>query len=126
DNQPELAITNYQLATQNTINDPYQMAVNYQKLADLYFNEAKYTQASAYYDSTVMVMPKENPSFEQLSLKQQHLASLVKQLTNIAYLDTLTHLAGLTPDKREQFISQAIIDNTPIEQTSGKKKDKSK
>src|SRR5690606_11995864 len=88
----------------------------------LYFNEAKYTQSSNYYDSVIMVLPKEDPAYEQLSRKQEHLSSLVTQLTTIAYQDTLIQLAALSPEERDIFIEKSIAENTPMESVSKKKK----
>jgi len=111
DQQFEKAIQHYELANINTVNNPFQQALNYQKLADLYFNKGEYSKSSYYYDSTLMVLPKEDPAFDQLSRKQLHLESLVRQLTTISYQDSLIMLASLSPEERTVVIEDVIAKN---------------
>jgi hypothetical protein len=111
DQQLEKAIQYYEQASHNTVNNPFQQALNYQRLADIYFNEGEYTKSSLYYDSTLLVLPKDNPNYDQLSRKQVHLESLVAQLTTISYQDSLIMLAALSPKDRENVIEQMIAKN---------------
>lgn len=111
DQQLEKAIQYYEQASHNTVNNPFQQALNYQRLADIYFNEGEYTKSSLYYDSTLLVLPKDNPNYDQLSRKQVHLESLVAQLTTISYQDSLIMLATLSPEDRENVIEQMIAKN---------------
>ncbi len=104
--QLEKAVQFYQKANYNTVNSPFQQALNYQRLADIYFNEGEYTKSSLYYDSTLLVLPKDNPNYDQLSRKQTHLESLVAQLTTISYQDSLIMLAVLSPEDRELAFEQ--------------------
>src|SRR5690606_3177862 len=92
--QLEKAIQHYEMANHTTKN-AFQQALSYQKLADIYFNQADYLKSSLYYDSTLLVLPKGDPYYEQISRKQSHLESLAKQLTTISYQDSLIFLASL-------------------------------
>lgn len=107
EDQKEKGIVNYELATKNTVNNPYQEAINYEKLADIYFNDGEYTNASFYYDSTLMVLPKNNPSYDLLTRKHTFLDSLVKHLTVIKRQDSLIHFTKLGESERLSFVKQA-------------------
>ena len=113
--QSELAIEQYELASYKTVNNPYQQSLNHQRLADLYFNEGKYANARLYYDSTIMVLPKDNPAYLQLSRKQSNLDSLVLQLTIIAYQDSLIHLSTLSDEDQISFLEEVMIKNEAVE-----------
>lgn len=101
ENQLEKAILNYSLASQHTHNDPFQKAINYERLADLYFKEAQYSYAKTYYDSTLNVLNPNDDRYLLLSKKHSHLDSLVQELREIAYQDTLLELAEMSPEARE-------------------------
>lgn len=122
DQQLEKAIQHYEQASQNTINNPFQQALNYQKLADIYFNVGEYTTSSQYYDSTLLVLPKDDPNYDQLSRKQAHLESLVAQLTTISYQDSLIMLAALSPTDREMVIEQIITKRQGVNPNTAAKK----
>jgi tetratricopeptide (TPR) repeat protein len=111
DQQFEQAIEHYELANNNTLNNPFQQALNYQKLAELYFDQGEYSKSSFYYDSTLLALPKEDPAYDQLSRKQIHLDSLVKQLTSIAYQDSLIMLSSLSAEERTIIIEEIIARN---------------
>lgn len=108
DQQLEKAIQHYKQASYSTVNNPFQQALNYQRLADTYFDEGEYTKSSLYYDSTLLVLPKDNPSYGQLSRKQTHLKSLVTQLSTISYQENLIRLADLSHEERKITIVEII------------------
>ena len=107
ENQKEKSIENYKLASRNTVNNPYQEAINFEKLAEIYFNDGAYANARLYYDSTLMVLPKTNPSYDLLSRKHTFLDSLVKHLTTIKLQDSLIHFTKLGDAERLSFVKQA-------------------
>lgn len=105
------AIAYYQKASYNTINDSYQQAINYQKLADIYFNEGQYPKSTLYYDSTLLVLPQDHPRYQELSRKQTHLDALVNHLTTISHQDSLLMLAAMSPEERESALTEILALN---------------
>ena len=76
-------------------------------LADLYYNERKYREASRYYDSIVNNDPviKDQAAFEN---KKNLLTKIVAQAEIIDREDSLQRLAGLSEAEREAFIRKLV------------------
>jgi TolA-binding protein len=94
---------------------------NYQKtfssitLADLYFDDNEYREAQNYYDTAMMVIPKNYPNYEELQKKSNVLKDLVDKLNEIDLQDSLLRIANLPEGQRNAWVRKMIADYTEAE-----------
>ena len=94
---------------------------NYQKtyssitLADLYFESNEYREAQHYYDTAMMVIPKNYPDYEELQKKSLVLKDLVDKLDEIDLQDSLLRIANLPEGQRSAWVRKMIADYTEAE-----------
>ena len=94
---------------------------NYQKtyssitLADLYFEDNEYREAQHYYDTAMIVIPKNYPNYEELQRKSNVLRDLVDKLDEIDLQDSLLRIANLPEGQRNAWVRKMIADYTEAE-----------
>ncbi|MGV8880118.1 MAG: tetratricopeptide repeat protein [Sphingobacteriaceae bacterium] len=113
----EEAVKNYRLSVnQSTINQQ-QKGLSYLRLADISFkNNADYTGAKKYYDSTLIHLPKNYPGYGLILKKRDNLRVLANFLQEIAKEDTLQMLAKLDETARSEKIDALVNQQTLPEQ----------
>ena len=90
----ELAIEYYKNSAQASVNNNRQQSYAFLRLGQIYYDELKkYELAKSYYDSTIAVMPVDEPQYENIKKRQEILADFVLQLNTIALQDSLLQLA---------------------------------
>jgi len=100
---------NYQKSAQKSTKNQNQKALSYLKIADLNFNEFKnYIKAKVYYDSTVMILPKNFPDYENIVKKSENLQYLSDRYTLISREDTLQAIAKLPERERTTKIKDYL------------------
>jgi tetratricopeptide (TPR) repeat protein len=102
------ALEYYHESIKKNVSDKNQKALSYLALADIYFEKRKYLPAGEYYDSTMSVLDKKYPDYEQISNKASGLKGLTDNLKLIAREDSLQVVAKMDSSKRITYI-QAII-----------------
>jgi tetratricopeptide (TPR) repeat protein len=102
------AITYLDKSIKESVGNNTQKAMSYLKRADIYFEQANYKAAQANYDSTMSILPKDFPNYEQVEAKKKSLTSLVVNLNVIALEDSLQTLAKMSEDKRNEAIDRII------------------
>ncbi len=102
------AIKYLKLSVSNSISNNYQKSVSSLKLADMYFDLPDYENAQAYYDSTVMFLPKDYPNFEIIQSKAELLTELVKNIKIVKVQDSLQQMATMRADERDMKINNVI------------------
>jgi tetratricopeptide (TPR) repeat protein len=107
----------YKLSTQKSVNNLNQKGLTYLRLADLNFkNLGNYVNAKLYYDSASATLPKNYPNYDAIVKKSQNLAYLTQRYQLIAKQDSLQTLARLSPQDREQKITEMFTVTKKIEQ----------
>ena len=96
------------LSVSNSAGNNYQKAVSSLKLADIYFDLPDYENAQAYYDSTVMFLPKDFPNYDLITSKATVLNELVKNIQTVKVQDSLQAMALMKPDLRDMKINNVI------------------
>lgn len=92
----DAAIKNYKEAVQASINNTRQKSYAYLALAELYYDTySDYTKAKLYYDSTMMQLPADEPTYAQVEKRQQVLDELVANLNTVQEQDSLLRLVQL-------------------------------
>lgn len=88
--------------------NPYQRATTYMRLADHYFENSKFLEALAYYDSTAMILPIDYPDAEPVQRKLSHVGELISHLRVVERQDSLLYLGELDVQQREQVLDSII------------------
>lgn len=92
----DLAIEYYKNSVQNSVNNQRQKSYSYYKLGKIYYEKmAQYELAKSYYDSTVSVMPKDEPEYAAIKERQEILAEFVKHITSVRLQDSLLRLSNM-------------------------------
>jgi len=91
-----------------SISNNYQKSVSSLKLGELYFTGADYTNAQAYYDTAMQVLPSNFPDFEKIKRQSVILTSLMGNLNAVYTEDSLQRLAALSEDERFKVIDKLI------------------
>jgi len=104
----ENAIKYLRLSVSSSVSNNYQKAISSLKLADLYFNLPDYENAQAYYDSTVMFLPKDYKNYDLIKSKAEVLNELVKNIQIVKVQDSLQAMARMKPEERDMKINNTI------------------
>jgi len=102
------AISYLKLSVSSSQGNNYQKAISALKLADLYFDRAEYENAQAYYDSTIMFLPKTYEKWDLIKSKADVLTELVKNINTVKVEDSLQYMAKLKPSERDMIINNTI------------------
>lgn len=118
-NEP-IAIANYKLSVANSTQNPKQKALSYLKLGEISFEQANYEASGAYYDSTMITLPKDYKDYTVIESRKKTLETLVGYIRTIQREDSLQRVAKMTESQREKFIKQMIRN---IEEEEERKKE---
>lgn len=114
------AIVNYKLSVKNSIQNPKQKALSYLKLGEISFEQANYTASGAYYDSTMITLPKDYKDYTVISKRKETLETLIGYIRTIQREDSLQRIAKMSESDRTRFITKMI---TKIEEEEERKKE---
>ena len=110
DKNDTLGVKYLRKSVASSVSNDYQKSISSLRLADIYFNRPDYGQAQAYYDSTIMFLPKDFPDYEKISEKTDILTRLVGFLQTVHVQDSLQHLALMPESERNKIIDKAIAE----------------
>ena len=114
------AIANYKLSVKNSTQNPKQKALSYLKLGEISFEQANYTASGAYYDSTMITLPKDYKDYAIISKRKETLETLIGYIRIIQSEDSLQRVANMTEADRTRFITKMIA---KIEEDEEKKRE---
>ncbi len=114
------AIVNYKLSVKNSTQNPKQKALSYLKLGEISFEQANYTASGAYYDSTMITLPKDYRDYAIISKRKETLETLIGYIRTIQREDSLQRIANMNESDRTRFITKMI---TKIEEEEERKKE---
>lgn len=106
-NQAE-AIVNYKLSVKSSIQNPKQKALSYLKLGELNFEQANYTAAGGYYDSTMITLPKDYKDYAVINKRKETLETLISYIRTIQREDSLQRIAKMSESDRTRLIEKMI------------------
>ncbi len=96
-------------SVRNASANPTQKAYSYLELAELHYDKLqKYKEASQYFDSTMIELPKNNPDYERIKRRSESLADFVKYRNTITLEDSLQRLAMMNPLALDQLLEKTI------------------
>lgn len=96
-----LSVSTYQ-------NNDFQRTHSALRLADLYFDQEKYPQAQAYYDTAITSMPKTYPNYTAIKHKSEVLTELVDNLQLVVVQDSLQRIAKMSEAERDRWVKGKI------------------
>ena len=89
---------------ESIVNDEYLERVNYQKLADISFNNNEYLIAGLYYDSTLTKLQKKTKLYRQIKKKRDNLKDVILYESITKYNDSILALINMNnADRKEYF-----------------------
>jgi tetratricopeptide (TPR) repeat protein len=106
--EKDLALEYLKVSVASTTKNIIQQAISYFTIADLYFDKPEYELASAYYDSSLAILPPNHKQFSHVSGRQLSLAQLVKNLRIIKLQDSLLVLGDLSDLELDAMIQELV------------------
>jgi hypothetical protein len=111
---------NYHKSVLKSTRNQTQKALSYLRIADLNFKEFNnYIKAKLYYDSTVMILPKNFPDYDNIVKKADNLKYLTDRYTIIAKEDTAQTIAKLPAGEREAKVKAYLTPKVEVSNTGG-------
>ncbi len=108
DKNEALAILNYKLSVKNSTQNAKQKALSYLKLGEINFEQTNYTASGAYYDSTMLSLPRDYKDYDVINKRKQTLATLVGYIRIIQREDSLQRIAKMSDGDRSKFIEKMM------------------
>ncbi|HKJ78828.1 MAG TPA: hypothetical protein VKA10_04810, partial [Prolixibacteraceae bacterium] len=106
--QRAVAIENYRKSVAYSFQNQFQRALSAITLADIYFEDKKYRDAQAYYDSAMIIIDETYPGYRQLSAKYNSLSNLIDNLLTVDRQDSLQKVAKMSEVERESLIARLM------------------
>lgn len=94
----------------------YQATETYLKLGDHYFEDKQYLVAQRYYDSVAITLPPDYTDVNKIRRKLGYMGEITNLYADIAYKDTLLHLAVLDEQGRQELVDKYAGDQLKIKQ----------
>lgn len=110
DNQESKAVEMYRKSIQTSLYNPNQKAQSFLAIADIAFKNKAYTQADAYYDSTVQYISADYKRYDEIVAQTKSLKKLTRHLRTIEEQDSLLRMALMSEKQRNSIIAQAIAE----------------
>lgn len=104
----EKAIEYYHMSVSSSVRNNFQKGKSCLTLAEIYYNEPKYTLSAAYYDTAVNLLDSEYPDYRNLLRRSLSLNNLVYNLDTYHLQDSVQDLATMTESERNKVIDELI------------------
>lgn len=108
EDEKDKALGYFKVSVASTTQNFTQKAISFFTIADIYFDKPEYELASAYYDSSLVILPVKNKQYSRVQARQQSLAELVKNIRIIALQDSLLRLGNMSDSELESTIERLI------------------
>ncbi|MGM0933621.1 MAG: tetratricopeptide repeat protein [Bacteroidota bacterium] len=105
-----LAVEYYNKSLRAPISDKFLKSINYEILADRNFEDAKYRDASKYYDSTLAVMSPRLREYRTIKKKRDNLEDVILYEESLARNDSILMLSSMLPDEQLEYFTAHIED----------------
>ena len=110
------AIKYYLQSAGSSTSNTNQKGITYLTLANIFFDQTKYMESQAYFDSAVVSLEKDFPGYSELAQKNKYLSKLVNNLRTVSHQDSIQIVAKMPEKERMAFIQQIIQDLSKKEQ----------
>ncbi|RRJ94222.1 gliding motility protein [Flavobacterium macacae] len=107
-NNDSLAKKYYNKSLKSVSQDPYLIASNYRNLAEINFNDAKYSLAGQYYDSTLVRLDARTREHKAIKKKRENLVDVIKYEAIAQNNDSILHIVALSEPGKNKFFEEVI------------------
>ncbi|WP_445386320.1 type IX secretion system periplasmic lipoprotein PorW/SprE [Robiginitalea sp. IMCC44478] len=118
-----LALSYYNQSLRKTQQKPQLNALNYQDLADHYFDENSYRTAGAYYDSVLMNLDENTLTFRAIRKKRDNLDDVITYEEVVQYTDSVIRIYNMSPVEREIYFQNHIDSLKAVAEAEALKKE---
>lgn len=108
DSKDSLAVDNFNKSLRNMKDDDRLAALNYENIANIYFQSSKYAQAEAYFDSTMQNLKPRTKIFRSIKRKRDNLKELVQYENVVNVNDSILQIAQLSDKEQIDFFENYI------------------
>lgn len=108
ENLPEKSKKYYNASLKKRTSDKYLVASNYRNLADIYFNDAKYSKAFNYYDSTLVQLNPRTREYKAITKKRDNLVDVIKYEGIASTNDSILSLVAMNSADRTAYFEDYI------------------
>ncbi len=105
-----LAIVYYNKSLRANDGEKKLSALNYQNLADHYFDENTYKTAGAYYDSTLTNLAENTKKYRTIKKKLDNLEDVIKYEDIVQYADSVITLFEMPESERKAYFEDVIAE----------------
>ena len=98
----------YNRSLKSVSQDNYLVASNYRNLAEINFNNAKYTVAGSYYDSTLVRLDVRSREHKAIKKKRENLVDVIKYEAIAQNNDSILHIVSLSEPGKAKFFEDVI------------------
>lgn len=106
----EQAIEYYHQSVSSSVQNNFQKGESCVTLANIYYDQPKYTLSAAYYDTAVNLLETDYPNYNNLLLRSRSLNNLVRNVNVYELQDSVQMLAGMSEVDRFAIIDGIIED----------------
>ncbi len=118
-----LALGYYNKSLRASDNDPVLKALNYNDLAEYYFDENQYRNAGSYYDSVLLNTPENTRAFRRVRKKRDNLEDVIQYEEVVQYTDSIISLYEMSALEREIYFQTYIDSLRKIDEAEQQKKE---
>ncbi|TNF30225.1 MAG: tetratricopeptide repeat protein [Bacteroidetes bacterium] len=108
ENEEDMALKYFKTSVASSTQNFTQKAISYYTMADIYFDKPEYELASAYYDSSLVILPEKHKQYKHVKARQESLAELVKNIRIIARQDSLLRLGEMSENELDALIADLV------------------
>jgi tetratricopeptide (TPR) repeat protein len=98
----------YNKSLKSLSQDSYLIASNYRNLAEINFNDAKYSVAGQYYDSTLVRIDSRTREHKAIKKKRENLVDVIKYEAIAQTNDSILHIVALSEPGKNKFFEDVI------------------
>ena len=103
------ALESFSISIANNVDNIALKQETYYKLAYLFYDREQYVQAKSYFDSTVQVLTKEDPRFNECDRYAKNLSEIATNTILIKLQDSLLNMATWS-DERIEALAEKIVE----------------
>ena len=103
-----LAIAYFNKSLRTDSNDTFLIALNYHNIADLYFDDSKYTRAGIYYDSTLVNYKKNSKPYRAVKKRLDNLQDVIYYEAIAQANDSILNLVAMSKSEQEDYFERLI------------------
>ncbi len=92
----------------------------YFKLAYLFYDKENYVDSKSYFDSTLMVLEKEDPRYREVSNYSENLIEIAQNIQIIKMQDSLLNMVAWSDEKIEEVAEKLVEENLLARELAGK------